>query len=264
MLTFCKWQRVYLQTALLMVSRQKLLLYDVHRTKKWIASSLLYASCSKQFIHVNTALGILQGKGLIYNTLMRSLITRHQRHGVPQLEPTGNVHSRPKRCGKWLSEPLNFLVANYKKSISACFKRGNVAWIGHSMNGLKTRQIHIHHYHWLMFLRMTSASKFRAVLDAGCHAIRQGDARNTPFCYLGHSSDKFKWHFLVHKKYVGTKKKEKLCGVFKNLNFNGLSCGGNFCFSLQNRPLRCWTTLCNYEFVRCCFIRHSIDSITEI
>lgn len=147
MLTFCKWQRVYLQTALLMVSRQKLLLYDVHRTKKWIASSLLYASCSKQFIHVNTALGILQGKGLIYNTLMRSLITRHQRHGVPQLEPTGNVHSRPKRCGKWLSEPLNFLVANYKKSISACFKRGNVAWIGHSMNGLKTRQIHIHHYH---------------------------------------------------------------------------------------------------------------------
>lgn len=83
-----------------MVSRQKLLLYDVHRTKKWIASSLLYASCSKQFIHVNTALGILQGKGLIYNTLMRSLITRHQRHGVPQLEPTGNVHSRPKRCGK--------------------------------------------------------------------------------------------------------------------------------------------------------------------
>lgn len=155
-------------------------------------------------------------RGLIYNTLMRSLITRHQRHGVPQLEPTGNVHSRPKRCGKWLSEPLNFLVANYKKSISACFKRGNVAWIGHSMNGLKTRQIHIHHYHWLMFLRMTSASKFRAVLDAGCHAIRQGDARNTPFCYLGHSSDKFKWHFLVHKKYVGTKKRGN-CVVFSKI-----------------------------------------------
>lgn len=54
-----------------------------------------------------------------------------------------------------------------------------------------------------------------SVLDAGCHAIRQGDAGNTPFCSLGHSSDKCEI-FWCTKKLLGQKKWGN-CVVFSQI-----------------------------------------------